>query len=165
MLPVSRLPPHPSKSFTLFMLIVFYIASLIRWWITKDREGHDLGVLQEYHGILSVRTWKNHNSQESLCTGWYADRDIFDDRSLNNILHHLSYSPADIRRYIICTVGKASLSNPRINLWGILRSWYNGLYVSIRRTTTNKEIWQFLQGLYLSGGNHFRFDVVLWPVL
>jgi hypothetical protein len=37
------------------MLVICYIASLTRWWwIAKDREGHDLGVIEQYHGICEA---------------------------------------------------------------------------------------------------------------
>ena len=103
---------------------------------------------------------EEHDSQDSLCNGWYSNRDIFEERSRNNTLHHLSFSPVDIRRYIICTVGKAPLSNPRINLWEYCEVDVVDYMYRFGEKQRTKKSDSFCR-VNLSGGNHIRSDIML----
>jgi hypothetical protein len=112
-----RLPSHFSKSFT--VNYVDYMLHRIAYTVMMNCKGLWRARSWCNRAIsrnLSDRTRKNLDNQESLCTCWYSNHDIFEERSRSNTLLHLSFNPADTRCCIVCTVEMASLCNLRINL-------------------------------------------------
>jgi len=120
----------------------------------RDRGNH--GICQEGLGrTTTVRI---------ACVPASIRNAIFSKSVRVTTLHDLSFSPAGIRRYIICTVGNAPLSNPRINLWEYCEVDVVGYLYRFGEQQRTKKSDSFCR-VNLSGGNHIRSDVMLWPIV
>jgi hypothetical protein len=80
-----RLPSHFSKSFT--VIYVDYMLHRIAYTVMMNCKGSWRARSWCNRAIsrnLSGRTRKNLDNQESLCTCWYSNHDIFEERSRSN---------------------------------------------------------------------------------